>query len=108
MNLFYHITSRRNLESIQKEGLLPQYGYLSELVMEQRSAIYLFKELDEVRYAMENWFGECIRYVYDKKDLILLRIHLSDEIYFEERFGWEVICYTRIPSECISVVPFPE
>ena len=53
MNLFYHITSRRNLESIQKEGLLPQYGYLSELVMEQRSAIYLFKELDEVRYAME-------------------------------------------------------
>ena len=54
-------------ESIQKEGLLPQYGYLSELVMEQRSAIYLFKELDEVRYAMENWFGECIRYVYAPK-----------------------------------------
>ena len=70
MNLFYHITSRRNLESIQKEGLLPQYGYLSELVMEQRSAIYLFKELDEVRYAMENWFGECIRYVYDKKEYL--------------------------------------
>ncbi|HIR36023.1 MAG TPA: hypothetical protein IAC91_08010 [Candidatus Faecimorpha stercoravium] len=108
MNLFYHITSRRNLESIQKEGLLPQYGYLSELVMEQRSAIYLFKELDEVRYAMENWFGECIRYVYAPKDLILLRINLPDEIHFEERFGWEAICYTRIPPECISVVPFPE
>ncbi len=107
MGKLYHVTSRKNLDSIMEEGLLPQYGFLSDMMMEQRRAVYFFKELEEVTYAMRHWLGENIRYVYDEKDLILLAVDLPED-KIEERYGWEALCYSRVPPECISVVDFPK
>ena len=108
MSRLYHITSRDNLDSIRKNGLVPQFGFLSDMVLEQYPAIYMFKELDEVAYAMKTWFGKTITYVYDAENLVLLQIELPNDIGFKERFGWEAVCYSTIPADCISVIEFPE
>lgn len=107
MGRFYHVTSCRNLKSIEEYGLEPQYGFLSEMMMEERSAVYLFKDLDEVVYAMNNWMNY-ITHVYYKEDLILLQIDLPDDFRLIERHGWEAISYKTIPWECISVIDFPD
>ena len=91
-----------------ENGLVPQFGFLSDMMLECAPAVYLFKELEEVSYAMENWFGTNIRYVYDEKNLILLAVDLPDDAKIEERFGWEAVSYRRIPGSCISVIDFPE
>ena len=40
---------------------------------------------------MQHWFGDMIRYVYDREKLILLEIQIPDDFGIEERFGWEAI-----------------
>ena len=108
MGKYYHVTSKNNLESIMKNGLVPQYGFLSDMVLENMPAVYLFLELDEVSYAMKNWFGDNIRYVYNENDLILLEVDLPDNMDLKERFGWEAVCYDTISPKCISVIDFPK
>lgn len=41
MGRFYHVTSCRNLDSIKEHGLVPQYGFLSDMMLEQMPAVYL-------------------------------------------------------------------
>ncbi|MGN8632897.1 hypothetical protein ACTNEW_15280 [Blautia sp. HCP3S3_G3] len=106
MKTMYHITSIDNWESIQEYGLVPQYGFLSDMVMEQLPGVYMFLEKDEVNYAMQHWFGDMIRYVYDREKLILLEIQIPDDFGIEERFGWEAISRSTIPAEYIKIVDF--
>ena len=107
MSKRYHVTSKNNRASICKEGLVPRFGFLSDLVLEQRRAVYMFNEISEVEYAMKHWFGDNIRYVYDVKNLILLEINLPDNFVTEERFGWESISYSTISPEYITIIDFP-
>lgn len=108
MSKYYHVTSLNNLDSIFENGLVPECGFLSDMMLEQRRGVYLFKELAEVSYAMDNWFGDNIRYIYDSKNLVLLEVELPDDVKIEERFGWEAVCRSVIPPECISVIDFPK
>lgn len=108
MRAMYHITSIENWDSIKRNGLIPQYGFLSDMALECSPGIYMFLDKKEVVYALQNWFGNMIRYVYDLDDLILLEIHLPDTFEIRERFGWEAISHTVIPSECIKLVQMPK
>jgi hypothetical protein len=110
IQVYYHVTSIANIDSIYENGLIPQQGFLSELALESNPGIYMFKTLEEVSYAMKHWFGDNIQSVYDLEDLLLLKIELSDDKIIElleERFGWEVISYRTIPPEDISIIDFP-
>jgi hypothetical protein len=110
IQVYYHVTSIANIDSIYENGLIPQQGFLSELALEPKPGIYMFKTLEEVSYAMKHWFGDNIQSVYDLEDLLLLKIELSDDKIIElleERFGWEVISYRTIPPEDISIIDFP-
>jgi hypothetical protein len=55
----YHVTSRKNLESIMKDGLEPRvpedYGLDGDT-----KGIYLFRTKDDMGNALMNWFGERI------------------------------------------------
>lgn len=52
MKTMYHITSQKNLSSILEHGLVPQYGFLSDMILEQHPGVYMFLEKEEVTYAM--------------------------------------------------------
>lgn len=92
-----------------KHGLVPRYGFLSELIFEKTSAVYLFLTLDEISYAMEHWMGDCITRVYNKEDLILLEINLPSDLAatLKVRYDWEAVSYQTISPEYISVSKIP-
>ena len=106
---YYHVTSKYNLKSIMKHGLVPRYGFLSELIFQKTSAVYLFLTLDEISYAMEHWMGDCITRVYNKEDLILLEINLPSDLAatLKVRYDWEAVSYQTISPEYISVSKIP-
>lgn len=108
MKTMYHITSQKNLPSILEHGLIPQYGFLSDMILEQRPGVYMFFEKEEVSYAMQHWFGEMIRYVYSLAELILLEIKVPNEFKIEERYGWEAISRHTIPAKYITVIDMPQ
>ena len=78
------------------------------MIMESRPAVFMFKELSEVDYAMNHWYGDFIRYMYPEKDLILLQVDLPEDFEVEERYGWELVSYRKIPAGYLSKIEFPE
>ena len=104
----FHITSKKNIPSIMSEGLIPSLGFLSDMIMESRPAVFMFKELSEVDYAMNHWYGDFIRYMYPEKDLRLLQVDLPEDFEVEERYGWELVSYRKIPAGYLSKIEFPE
>lgn len=107
MGRFYHVTSCNNLDSIKEHGLVPQYGFLSDMMLEQMPAVYLFKDMEEVVYAMNNWL-KYVTYVYSEKNLILLQVDLPEDFKLKERYEWEALSYDVIPWKYISVISFPD
>lgn len=55
---FYHITPRRNLEAIKREGLKPSLGERSTSLGEEEPRIYLFDSKESLEDALGNWLGE--------------------------------------------------
>ncbi len=119
----YHVTNKKYLENIMKEGLVPDIGPLAgnELIrpmpfVEPRRAVFFFKELDEAfMQDVNTWMTR----VHKREDMALLKVTLPDDFgvltpglpdymrMLEERYGWEVLSYITIPPEYIVQVPFP-
>lgn len=107
--LGYHITSRRNLKSIMKKGLLPHvpedYGEDGDV-----EGIYFFKSIDDTRNALYNWFGERIEEIEEETDRpyneTLLTVDLSGlEPYLIDSVEYEWICTVEVePSRIIDVM----
>ena len=56
--MMYHVTPLKNLESIEKHGLLCKIGLRSQKIGEPVSAIYLFPDLGYANDAIANWLGD--------------------------------------------------
>ena len=54
----YHVTPTKNVEAIQKEGLIPKIGERSRSVGEKQKGVYLFKSANDVDDALAGWLGE--------------------------------------------------
>jgi superfamily I DNA and RNA helicase len=80
MRFAYHVTPRRFLKTILRDGLLPKapedYGTSGDT-----KAVYLFKNLDDVENALMNWLGERINEIEDEtgveEDVIVLKIDIA-------------------------------
>lgn len=96
---YYHITNKKNLESIKREGLTPRIGKNSEDFGESVPAVYLFPEIESAFEAIINWFGECFE---EEDEIVLLEISLDNIIKIEESSAkYEVLVFEKIPYENI-------
>lgn len=99
MELF-HVTKRDNLESIMKDGLLPQIGKYAEEMGEPTPGVWMFPSLEDAEEMAPIWLEP----VYGS-DLVFLRIDLPSG-YDVESTGsdYELFTTERIPPNHISVV----
>lgn len=73
----FHVTPLNNIESIRKNGLIPQLGERSIEFGEEVPAVFCFKTMIAVEDAITNWFGEC----FDEEiPLMVLELELPDNI----------------------------
>jgi hypothetical protein len=98
--VFYHVTAKRNLRKIKKNGLVPTIGNRSEQV-ETDEAVFLFTSLEAVEDAMSNWLGD---EVDEDEELVLLKVTLPYDFPIGySPAGYEATVKTTIPPEYITV-----
>lgn len=94
--VLYHVTARRHLGSIRRNGL----KVMTPKDMEgEESGVYLFRSKEEVEDAVMNWLGD--RFDEDE-DLVLIKVDGSyvDEVS-SDAAGYEIISKKNIPKEGI-------
>lgn len=82
MRTFYHVSEKKNLESIMQNGLIPQVGERSKELNEE-SSVFLFPTKEDMEFALGQWLGEW----YDDKEeecgckviLMSLEINVPDD-----------------------------
>lgn len=102
----YHVTQKRLLKSIMKNGLIPStpldYGENGDI-----EGVYLFKTIDDTKNALFNWLGERIEEWEDENDKeydeIVLEVNLDGlEDHLIDSVEYEWTCTTIIdPSRII-------
>lgn len=105
----YHITNKKNLPSIFKNGLLPNkptdYGVEGDV-----EGIYLFKSIEDTQNALMNWLGERIEEWEEKTgetyEEVCLKIDMSNLHYMDyfDSAGFEWTVIVPIPPENIVEV----
>lgn len=104
----FHVTRRKNLNSIKKKGIEPKvpwdYGTSGDV-----KGVYLFKNLDDTKNALYNWFGERIEEWEEENDKefdeVCLKVDLSGlEEYLIDSVEYEWTCVVNIdPTRIIEV-----
>lgn len=64
----YHLTPKKNIDSIMEKGLIPQQNNGDEY------GIYLFPDMETMENALWNWFGERFD---DLPDIELCLLHVD-------------------------------
>lgn len=106
-NRYFHVTPKKNIESILANGLIPQIGERSQEIGEVQEAVFLFPNFEEMNNALTNWLGDCFEEV---DELVILQIDLPKDfpIYREiDSNGndfYEVHCQCDIPEEYITAI----
>ena len=96
----YHLTLRKNLNKIMKEGLIPQIGHNSQTLNEENPGIYLFSSLEYLNDA--NWLDEIFE---DDDDIVVLEVSgvKDPEIDFYETVASGIIRPERIKITEIEI-----
>lgn len=103
MKTLYHVTHRDSLDSIMEKGLLPLYGYRTQIT-DDLERVYFFKELDE---DFENDTRTWMTFFLPREKMVLLKVTLPDDFPgLRERYGWEVMCENVVPSKYIEVMDY--
>lgn len=99
MKAYYHCTELKQLESIMKNGLIPQVGERSAKLGES-PGVFLFPSYEDCETALYQWFGD----EFDENDkLITLKITLPDDFPLEDSVEYEKISRQVIPAEFIEL-----
>ena len=107
--LAYHITRRKNLNSIKKKGIEPKipYDYGTEGDVK---AVYLFKTMEDAKNALLNWLGERIEEWEEENDKeydeVCLEINISGlEEHLIDSVEYEWSCLVNIePARILNVI----
>jgi hypothetical protein len=103
----YHVTSRKNLESIMETGLEPRvpedYGVDGDI-----KGVYLFKTIDDCQNALFNWLGERIEEWEEENDEeydeVVLKVKL-DGLDLLDSVEFEWTCLEQIdPERIIEII----
>lgn len=96
----YHATPIGNIETIKKEGLLPQVGAYASTMGETEKAIWLFRGLEEAEEMVPLWLEP-----FYESELVLLEVTLPDDFpLWETGSDYEVLTLEKIPPEYISII----
>ena len=105
----YHVTRRKNLNSIKKKGLEPRipkdYGTDGDI-----KGVYLFKTIEDTQNALYNWLGERIEEWEEENDKeydeVVLKINISGlEEMLIDSVEYEWTCLVTIePSRIIGII----
>lgn len=100
---YYHVTLFSNIESILKEGLIPQIGQRSIDANETEKLVYLFQDLIDVENALMNWLGDWYTDAYGENiPIAILEIILPIDFPIEEGIvEYEKISKQKIPPKFI-------
>ena len=97
MELF-HVTPAFNVDSILKEGLIPQVGERTATIQDGMG-VYLFPNYEDCENALMSWLGE----EFDEEiPLVSLKVSLPIDFPLDEEVEWERISRIPIPASCIS------
>ncbi len=96
----YHVTPKRNLTDILREGLLPKIGPRSASIGESIPGVYLFSDKASCEQALMNWLGDCLE---DAGEVVILEIRNCQDVE-KSTAGYEVVCRKAIASTCIARV----
>ncbi len=99
--MLYHVTLRRNVSNILKEGLQPRVGVLSRDLGEKIPRVYLFEEVSAIEDALMNWFVEALFDMFPDEPLSVLEVNATVEEIGGEREAFEVHTEHGIPSKLI-------
>lgn len=99
ISTLFHVTPISNLESIMKNGLIPQAGERSEK-LEEDPGVFLFPTYDDCENALFNWLGE----EFDELDeeVVTLKVELPKHFPLEETAEWERCSRQTIEPKYIS------
>lgn len=100
----YHLTEEANLTAILKEGLKPQLGPRSKSLGENRDAVYLFSNLEDLETALESPWGEIAWNEEDDLAILEVIVPESARLGADDDAGFEVSCLDHIPAENIKLV----
>ena len=84
---YFHVTPKKNLSAIQKEGLLAQIGDRSQEAKEDAEAVFLFPSKEDMDNALLNWLGQAFE---EEDELIILQIDLpavARAVGYQETFS---------------------
>jgi hypothetical protein len=105
----YHVTRRKNLNSIKKKGLEPRipidYGTDGDV-----KGVYLFKTIEDTQNALYNWLGERIEEWEEENnkeyDEVVLKINISGlEEHLIDSAEYEWTCLVNIvPSRIVDLI----
>lgn len=101
MRILYHVTPPANIDSILRDGLIPQLGPRSAIVNETTPAVFCFADMEKVETALMNWLGD---YFDEDEPLALLRVTLDSDALVGAGAAYEVVVLNPIPPEAVSVM----
>jgi hypothetical protein len=98
---FYHLTTKRNLASILKSGLIPRRGPRSRghRQDEAREAVYLFLEMWNALQVLDDMYGDKFA-----EELVLLRVRLEESRVQMEGAEGQAVSLTKVPPSALEVV----
>lgn len=104
MKKLYHVTLMENVESILKDGLIPQIGERSREFGEEFEAVYMFPSIDDMECALGQWLGEWYNDEYGEEiPLASLEITVPDQFPIENGVvEYEVFSKIIIPGKFIK------
>lgn len=95
----YHVTPSVNIDSILRNGLIPQIGDRSKAAAEKKPAIYFFCSKEDMEQALWNWLGEEFEDVEITVLIVCLPNKYLDALTPKE---FEVRCEKSIPAQYIQ------
>ena len=96
MKEYYHVTQRKNMQSINEKGLIPLIGPRAAAGKETVPTVYLFESKDDMEYALTNWLGEELG--EDELVLLVISIPHDYQAYIHRtNAGYERTCTRPIP-----------
>jgi hypothetical protein len=100
----FHVTLRKNVDSILISGLEPRIGKFSSKLGENIPRVYLFPAAIDMENALMNWLGEELEEEYGEDcDVIILKIDVGG-LHLARDAEYELVCTEIIPPHRILAV----
>lgn len=104
---YFHVTDKKNVNTIMTQGLEPRVGHFSKLLGESEPAVFLFTSEQAAEDALSGWLGEEYGTLAEELGreipLKLLKVVLPDDFEVQEPDGnqFEAVVFETIPPDCI-------